>query len=1546
MASQNNKLSEDRRILLEQRLKGVQSSVSQQSETFIRCPSDTTFLASIGQQRIWLLHQLDPESPDCTITNSFFIKGAINFDCLERSVNSVVQRHEITRSTFSLRDENLIQHIQPTAEIKIERITADTIDAIKAQFQRLVRIPFVLDKFPLIRVLLGQTKENEAILTLVTHDIIFDKWSLILFWRGVGTFYQAYQNNLPPQIKPFDFQYQDFSYTQRKQIQDGDFSGQLDYWKKKLEHLPPPLKLPTDKPYPKQLTSAGRLEKCAIPEAITQKLKDLAKQVGTSFFTVLIYGLKVLLYCYTGQKDLLVGTPVANRRYKETAELIGFFLNTLCIRTDLSGNPTLQEGLMRTKQVTIEAMQNQDMPLDWIVDNIDLERFAGRHPLFQVMFVYQREEEGTLKLELGSTEIEYIFIDTQTAKFDFTLFVAESGKALETVLEYRTDLFDASTMSRLLCHYEVILAQLVANPQQKLSELTYLTESEHADILRYGKGDRIPFNHLPFVPEQVVQQAHSNPGAIAIQGAGETVTYEELQARIERFAGYLIAQGIRPGDHVGLLMQRSADAIVMLIAIMKMGAAYLPVDPEYPVERKRFMLEDADVSWIITAPDLLHEAETLASGVRCITEAQAKESDTGNKSSYAIKPDDTAYIIYTSGSTGKPKGVPIEHDNLRNSTAARSQYYSLKPERFLLIPNLFFDSSVAGIFWTLTTGGTLIIPEQTHLRDPDAMRKLIADTKVNLLLCVPSLYQQWLDCGFDRLKSLKAVIVAGERCPPTLVQRHFEALPDCQLFNEYGPTEATVWSTVAECTPTDAALNNVPIGKPIANCNAYVLDPHQRLLPVGFPGELYLGGKGVAHGYLNRPELSKERFITTDSWGRLYRTGDRAKWDASGQLHFLGRGDEQVKIRGYRIEPEEVEAALLNHSDIEDAIVLINENTAQLTAFIKFSDAIERPSDEAIRSHLNKRLPEFMIPNQILVIDSWPRTANGKIDRKALLRKTELQRPFTSENEVMEMQPNENEDARKLLKIWRGVLKNPNIGLQDNFFQMGGDSILAIQTISKARQAGIPITVNQLFAEPTVAQLVSSPKQPGKIKAEQNEISGSITLTPIKHWFLEQNPDDPDWWNQSLLLEVNSGCKFGDMENILDHLLRHHDGFRAKVSKTSTGWSSFINQADARCELDHLDLSKVAQEEHEVLITNLANAIHQSMRLNSGNLLKAAFIGFGHSQSPQLLLIAHHWAVDAVSWGILQEDLNTLARQNQQDLPLVLPDKTTSIQAWADRLHSFSRSETIAKELSFWQGQPDSECANIPFDFNQKMPNDEASTRIAQLSMSAEQTAQLKAKSIELQYSLQKILLTSVTYALAQWTQESAILVGMEGHGREERIIDTIDLTRTIGWFTSYFPVVLELNPKADINVAIREVSAQLDEIPRKGIGFGVLKYLSDHSEKLRKIPAPQTIFNYLGHRADHDTDPTLLVPLKDRIGTDRNPKSNRAAIFEINALIRGNSLELFWQYSEHLHAAKTIEGLIEKVRIGLEAVIDVNDYRNDFSNFDLDEDDLNVLFE
>ena len=617
----------------------------------------------------------------------------------------------------------------------------------------------------------------------------------------------------------------------------------------------------------------------------------------------------------------------------------------------------------------------------------------------------------------------------------------------------------------------------------------------------------------------------------------------------------------------------------------------------------------------------------------------------------------------------------------------------------------------------------------------------------------------------------------------------------------------------------------------------------------------------------------------------------------------------------------------------------------QLTAFVKYRDVTTKTSNDEIHSSLSTFLPEFMVPSQFTVVDAWPKTANGKIDRKALAKQGALQYDATHEA-YYEEQSVENEDAQKLLKIWKDTLGNPNIGVQDNFFQVGGDSILAIQIISKSREAGISLTVNQLFAKPTIAQLVSSSSQQiRKIKAGRKEVSGAIGLTPIQHWFLEQNLDDPDWWNQSLLLEVRFKCKLGDMEKILNHLFRHHDSFRAKVSKAPVGWASFIDRGEDQFELDHLDLSETEQEEHEAIIIKLANTMHQSMKLNSGSLLKAAFIEFGDNQHSQLLLVAHHWAVDVVSWGIILDDLNTCARQYQQGTPLALPNKTTSIQAWADGLLFFSQSESVARELSFWEGQPYSECSDLPLDFNQKMLNNEGSTSIVQLNLSTEQTAKLKAQSIKQQYSLQKILLTAVTHALLDWTQQSAILVGQEGLGREERV-DDVDLTRTVGWFTSYFPIVLELDPKVGIHVAVREISAQLDEIPGKGIGFGVLKYLSDHSGKLRDIPAPQIIFNYLGHIAGRNSEVTSFVPLDHQIGTARNPKSTRSSIFEINVLIRDNSLRLFWQYSEHLHAAKTIERLIEKVRGGLEEIIDNNNPGSGLGDFDLDEDDWNVIFE
>ena len=919
-------LSEAKRILLEQRLKRSRGKVGSQPDRLSGRPSGAPILASPGQQQIWTLRQLDPTVPSYNITSSYYLEGPLDSVLLKQAIQSVFKRHEILRTTYHFEDKKLYQRLHTNFQIKIDQVSSDNATSIEKQMEILVQQPFDLEKGPLARVLLGQIKPDKAMLVFVVDHIAFDEWSLGIFWKEVSEYYCLSLAGESPKLTELSNQYADYAFWQHAQTNGDTFQKQLAYWKKQLSNLPESLKLPTDRPYPSQFTQAGCLERLTLSSKLATTLKIVAMQASVSSSTVLLCGFKLLLHLYSESEDLLVGIPVTNRKQKEVADLIGFFLNTVCVRTDLSGNPTINECLNRTQKAVADAISNQDVPLQKVIDAIAPERIEGRLPLIQVMFVYERESEATPQLKLSNISAEPTFVETHASKFDLTLFVVESESGLKATVEYRTDLFDASTMHRMLCHYEAILAQLVENPEQRLSELNYLTNDERENVLSYGRGDQVSFEHLPLVPEQVVQQARLNPKTIAIQGSGKTVTYEELQARIDRFASHLFEQGIKPGDYVGLLIQRSPDAIVALLAIMKMGAVYLPVDPEYPEDRIRFMLEDADVSWLVTATDLLHLAETFLSKGRCITEAQVKESDAGKEFDHVINPDDTAYIIYTSGSTGKPKGVLISHDNLRNSTAARSQYYPLKPGRFLLIPNLSFDSSVAGIFWTLTSGGTLIIPEQTHLRDPDAMRELIANTQVNTLLCVPSLYQQWLAYGFEQLKSLRAVIVAGERSPPTLVQQHFDTLPDCQLFNEYGPTEGTVWSTVAQCTPTDAAKQEVPIGKPIANCTAYVLDSHQRLLPIGFPGELYLGGKGIAQEYLNRPELSKERFIATEQWGRLYRTGDRAKWDAAGQLHFLGRDDEQVKIRGYRIELGEVEAALLNHPDIEEAVVVATKH--------------------------------------------------------------------------------------------------------------------------------------------------------------------------------------------------------------------------------------------------------------------------------------------------------------------------------------------------------------------------------------------------------------------------------------------------------------------------------------------------------------------------------------------------------------------------------------------------------------------------------------------
>ncbi|MCH6255167.1 amino acid adenylation domain-containing protein [Puniceicoccaceae bacterium K14] len=956
-AKSASQLSADKKRLLLQRLNRTAKSTKSKPNGIPKRPLDQPALASLGQARIWVQDDLSGNSPGNNITSSFKLDSSVNSDALTYALNQVVARHEPLRSTYDLEDGEITQHTKPTLTLTLEHATCASTEAMFDDAQAFGRIPFDLNKGPLLRLGLFSSSQTSHVLILSIHDIIFDKWSLKLFWSEFSQFYRQSVSNIQATFPTLEIAYSDFSQWQRDWLKAGEQTRQTNYWKKKLSSPPPPISLPVDGTYSDVIPDQGNLVRAKLPQDLAETLRDFSAKNNASLFTTFLLGYNILLSKFANIDDLLVSSPVANRRKPETANLIGFFLNTLVLRSKFDSQTTIAEALNDTKDSVFEALEHQDLPTDVITKAVKPPRFPGRQPLFQTMFVFQREDEGTPKLELEDVSVSPIFVETKTSKFELSLFVAESNDTFETIVEYRTDLFEEKTIIRLLELYTSVLWEVVQAPNKRISEIELLPTDEAKKIRSFEKGKPLRSSQLTSILERIDQNATSATQAI-ITSSGQ-LDYPELDAKSNSIANSLSQAGAKKNQVVAVYQDRSIDMIVSIIGILKSGAPYLILETDYPDERVSTILEDAKVQFVIASPE-----RSECSALKNCNVLNVKDCLNASTASIDTKPesDGLAYLIYTSGSSGKPKGVAVSHANLLASTEARLDFYGSIPQTFLLIPNLSFDSSVAGLFWTLSTGGTLVFPTAEEIRDPDKLCLLARANNVQATLCVPTLYTQLLSWDPASMASLRTAIVAGEACTQALLRKHQKELPDCTLFNEYGPTEATVWATVENLDNHKGHDETVSIGAPIPGVEVRILDNQKNRIGIGQIGELHIGGPTVTDGYLNQPELTERSFFPLGDHGKFYATGDLASWDKNGKLHYHGRNDDQIKIRGFRIETDEIRSALQSIPEVEDAVVVGAPQAVQMS----LSELIDTLPPETIEKALNELTTTSELKSRII----------------------------------------------------------------------------------------------------------------------------------------------------------------------------------------------------------------------------------------------------------------------------------------------------------------------------------------------------------------------------------------------------------------------------------------------------------------------------------------------------------------------------------------------------------------------------------------------------
>ncbi len=1055
--------------------------------------ADMIVPASLAQQRFWVLEQLGEGSGAFNIPIKWLLKGHIQTDVLERTFNELIRRHEILRTTLIQVDGQPMQRIAPALNIQLPVIDLSGLPEAKRNEEadtitrKLGEEAFELSRLPLIRASILVMQDQEYILHVTVHHIVADGWSVGLLAQEIGDIYSAFVKGLSSPLPEPEMQYSDYAAWQRALLQSEEIRQQNQYWRERF-HNHTPFEVMSDKPRPSLQTTNGDVVSIQLPRAITDALQEVSRKQGNTFFITACAAFLTLLYRYAGQEDITIGTQVSGRNQLEHEKIIGLFLNTLPLRNDLSGNPTFSQLLERLQEVVMQALAHQDPPFEQLIEMINPKRDLSRNPLFQVNFMLQRSLVTSRDYETFS------LIDVPSrlagAMYDLNCLMVERPDGWRASIQFNTDLFETATASRMLSHFERLLEEVGRNPEKRISEFALLTQIE-SGLLKKWNGNALQLPQEKTVHQLIQTQVDQTPKAIAVVCGRENCSYEDLARRSNQLAHYIEKLGIRPGAKIALCLERSVNMMVALLAIMKAGASYIPLDPAYPAERLAYMIEDSGASLLLTQQKLLSIIPPNAVQTICLDiETKKIGQESPEKPGIKVDGESLAYVIYTSGSTGKPKGVQIPHRAVVNLLLSMQQEPGIHAQDVLVaVTTLSFDIAALELFLPLTVGARLVVASREQASVGTDLLELVRRERATILQATPSTWQMLLDAGWLGNPSLK-MLCGGEALPRSLANQLLATGED--LWNMYGPTETTIWSSTLKVKTNSGP---VPIGPPIANTQFYVLDKHFQQVPLGTPGELYIGGTGVAHGYLNRPELTREKFIPDSFSDRdgalLYRTGDLVRWKIDGEIEFLGRTDHQVKIRGFRIETGEIETVIGKHPSVKEAAVVARDDqkgSRYLVSYLVFnpSSASLTPTPlQDLRSHLQQTLPEYMQPSAFVILDALPRTPNGKVDRNA------LPAPDLAEVAKASYIAPANEIEQRMLVLWEKLLGISKISATANFFDIGGHSLLAAQLLAKIEKSfGKKLPLATLFQAPTIQQLSAALAG----KTSNQSISGLVAL--------------------------------------------------------------------------------------------------------------------------------------------------------------------------------------------------------------------------------------------------------------------------------------------------------------------------------------------------------------------------------------------------------------------------------------------------------------------
>jgi amino acid adenylation domain-containing protein/non-ribosomal peptide synthase protein (TIGR01720 family) len=1484
------------------------------------------FRLSPQQRRLWRLQQLDGAG-HYFAQSAVLVEGVLRPEALRAAVEETVNRHEILRTTFRTLPEmeTALQVIGPTSFLwqQARRPSDAEPGGDLTQLERLLeearQAPFDFENGPLLRVHLFELAEARHLLTLTLPALSADLPALQKLPVEIADTYAASLAGEQYAAEPM--QYADLSEWQNELLEQEDGSAGQEYWRRQEPRTSRLLKLPSED---RELDGAGyvpRSVRASIPAPLVAGLEELAAARGCSVRALLLACWQTLLWRLTREPEIVCRVAMDGRQYAELENAQGLCARFVPVGTRFDKSIPFIELVEAVEENVREVGERQEYFIEEAVAPQDAEKGGLR-----IGFEFMRWPPSHRAAGLA---FSFCALRSRFDRLDLKLSCFQKGETITAELDYDSLRLRRETVERLAENFRALLRGVVARPRAAIGRLEVLGDEERELLLRAFNQTSVEAAGDLCVHQLFKQQAEKSPSSVALVFGEERLTYLGLDERAERLARRLRARGVAPEVTVGICVERSVEMIVGILGILKAGGAYLPLDPTYPKDRLAFMLEDTRAPVLLTQSRLVEHLPAHAPHVICLDE----ESETPGQASAAPArppaPENAAYVIYTSGSTGKPKGVVVTHRNLCHSTAARFDYYRQPLESFLLTSSFAFDSSVAGIFWTLCSGGTLFLPEEGAHREVTRLAELMTAHRISHSLMLPSLHALLLEhAQEERLELTSTFIVAGEACPVELIRRHVEIAPRAELHNEYGPTECTVWSTADDCCASPRLKGTVPIGRPISNARVYLLDEELQPVPLSSQGELYVGGEGLARGYRNNPELTAERFIPDPFGGRagarLYRTGDLARYLPDGRLEFLGRADQQVKIRGYRIELREIESALERHGGVKQAVVLAREDNPsekRLVAYVVAADG-RRPSPDELRDFVGEALPDYMMPAAFVGLDELPLMPNGKVDRKALPPPEKLARVSGGEYAAPR-----NRTEEVLSGIWAQILGVERVGVNDNFFELGGDSIRGIQAVARANRAGLQLTTHQLFQNQTVARLACVAGTAPAVQAEQGTVRGAVTLTPIQRWFFEGDLPEPHHFNQSVLLEVDGGLDFSLLEASVRLLVAHHDALRLRFVRAGRDWQQFHAPPDGRAPVAQIKLPSSSEEESRAALEAAVAEAQSTLNLSEGPILRVTLFKSEGGANDLLHLTVHHLAVDGVSWRILLEDLQLCYEQLARGEEPRLAPKTTSYQYWSQRLAQYAQSETLRQEALYWTSAAGESCDPLPLDFAEEpSSNTVGAARTISRSLDEEETrALLTAVPQSYHVLVNDVLLTALARGFEEWTRARSLLICLESHGRQDIFAD-VDLSRTVGWFTSLFPVRLTLPGGPDTGAEIKAVKEQLRGVPNHGIGYGLLRHAGGDAEvarRLEALPRAEVLFNYLGNFDQSAGDESPFRMRRESPGSERSLKHGREFLFEVNAYVLGGRLHADWTYGSKLHRRETVEGLASRFVESLRSLID-----------------------